>query len=63
VSRNTALNYLECNNNLFSANALNALFETLHNNTVSDCDINIDENPGTDDCDKSIAEKKGWKIK
>ena len=62
VSKNPALDYLECNNNLFSAAALNALFETLPENTVSNCYIDVKENPGAEECDASIAENKGWKV-
>jgi Leucine-rich repeat (LRR) protein len=62
MSRNTALKVLECNENQFSAAALNALFKTLHDNTVSDCEVHIHENPGTVDCNTGIAIGKGWKV-
>lgn len=68
VSKNTALIRLRyCNNNLISA-ALNKIFADLpQGKRLSDypykSKIYIYGNPGTDTCDKSIAEKKGWKVK
>ena len=59
VNQNTSLTRLECQKNLFTAEALNALFSTL---PVSNGEVFIFDNPGTDDCDASIAENKGWKI-
>jgi len=59
VSKNTALTILNCRNNQFSGSALNALFGTLHNN-AGDKYIIMDNNPGASDCDRSIAERKGW---
>ena len=53
-----------------SAEALNQIFKDLpqgktfedkYGNTKQST-INIYGNPGKDTCDKSIAEKKGWKI-
>jgi len=60
MSENTALAGLNVRENGFSAAALNALFDTLHNNTGEDKNIEIRDNPGADDCDRSIAERKGW---
>jgi len=61
VSGCISLSYLCCENNLLSVGALNALFETLHNNMiVGGKDILISNNPGTNECLKSIAENKGW---
>jgi len=63
VSNNTMLKELFCDNNLLSTGALNTLFETLHSDTVSSGKIiEISRNPGTNDCDKSIAENKGWGV-
>ena len=63
LSANTALKRLNCESNNLSADALNALFETLHNNTFEyGKTIYIADNPGTYDCDISIAERKGWKV-
>ena len=63
VSNNTELEILKCTYNQLSADALNALFETLHNNTVSgEKTIEIGNNPGANDCNRSIAENKGWVV-
>jgi len=64
VSENTVLQGLHCVSNNFSETALNALFETLHNIIFEDCGkiIFIDGNQGTNQCDKTIAEKKGWEV-
>ena len=59
LSKNSALTYVDVKANQFSAEALNELFGSLHGNGGT---INIAYNPGTDDCNKSIAEKKGWKV-
>ena len=62
VSTNTALYLLSCHNNQLSAAALDALFGTLHSNTIPDVSkvIKINRNPGTSSCDRSIATNKGW---
>lgn len=63
ASKNPALIQLDCSNNKLSAEALNALFHTLHSNqTIGEKIIYIFENQGTKTCDKTIAEKKGWKV-
>jgi len=59
VSKNTALTVLECKNNQLSASALNALFESLPNATDVSW-ISFWGNPGSDSCDQSIYERKGW---
>lgn len=61
VSKNTALTELDCSGNQLDTNALNALFETLHNNSGTK-NIHIGGNPGTNECDKSIATNKGWTV-
>ena len=61
VSQNTALQSLSCQNNNLKAQALNNLFETLHENDFRKS-IYIFDNPGYEDCDTSIAERKGWLI-
>ena len=52
---------LSISSNQFSASALNSVFATLpirdNNPTIS-----IWGNPGTNDCDKSIAENRGWVV-
>jgi len=58
VSKNTALTNLGVGGQLTSS-ALNALFRTLHNN-AGEKRIWISNNPGSNDCDRSIAESKGW---
>ena len=67
VSKNMELTLLQCSYAQLSATALNALFNTLHSNTVppprdgiSPKTIYITNNPGSNDCDRSIAERKGW---
>ena len=61
VSKNTALIDLDCSGNQLTSSALNALFGTLHSNPGEKI-ITIWQNPGTNDCDRSIAEKKGWRF-
>jgi len=61
VSKNMALSYLGCYGQL-SAVALNTLFGTLHSNPGEKI-IDIRYNPGADDCDRSIAERKGWTVR
>ena len=58
VSRNTALTSLSVGGQLTTA-ALNALFRSLHRN-AGEKRIYIGGNPGERDCDRSIAESKGW---
>ena len=64
VSKNINLEQIHCLNNKLSVEALNRFFGTLHNKSVINNykDINITGNPGTDNCDRSIAEKKGWTV-
>ena len=67
VSKNTALTYLHCENNNLSASALNKIFNDLPQGKKwneygqkKQSTISIGNNPGTNTCDKSIAENKGW---
>jgi hypothetical protein len=67
VSGLVMLHYLPCEENYMSAVALNDLFTSLPKvPSESPGHINISSNgpdydgTGTDGCDKSIAEKKGW---
>ena len=66
VSKNTSLIYLYCFDNKFTAEGLNALFGTLHSNAIEgegqEKEIFISSNPGTDSCDASKAESKGWSV-
>jgi len=63
VSENIKLIDLGCNNNLLMVDALNNLFETLHNHSEIKS-INIKGNPGATapDLNISIAEAKGWTV-
>lgn len=69
VSKNTALTYLHCENNNLSASALNKIFNDLPQGKKwneygqkKQSTISIGNNPGTNTCDKSIAENKGWSV-
>lgn len=70
VSKNTALTWLNCRDNKLTSSALNQIFRDLpqgktwtegHGYTEQSS-IFISRNPGTDTCDKSIAENKGWEV-
>jgi len=61
VSNNKKLKILRCCSNGFSADALNALFVSLHEFAVlGDYTVDITGNPGCNVCNKQIAENKGW---
>ena len=60
VSRNTELTRLSVENNQFTAASLNALFGSLQQGNSGE--IIIAYNPGSADCDPSIAEAKGWTV-
>jgi hypothetical protein len=64
VSKNTALTQFNCSNNFMDADALNALFGTLHDKTIPKTlkQISFVDNPGRYDCDRSIFKNKGWEI-
>ena len=52
---------IDCKANHLSAEAINALFESLHDDyQIEMKSINIADNPGTQSCDISVAENKGW---
>ena len=59
VSGLTALTGLQCDGNELQYLALNALFETLHSNAGKKY-ISISGNPGSSNCNRSIATNKGW---
>ena len=61
VSKNTEMKGLYCQNNQFSAAELDELFEILHDNIIDEKFIYVFDNPGTDACNKKIAEDKGWR--
>ena len=60
-SKNTAMNYAVCSDNRFTAEGLNALFATFYSGAAGT--IFIGGNPGEKECDQSIAESKGWKVR
>jgi hypothetical protein len=64
VSKNTALTLLGCYGNQLSVVALNALFGTLHGNTIQGRSkaINFLDNPGAGGCNRSIVKSKGWDL-
>ena len=52
-----------CNDNQLSETALNDLFDSLHNITLTDEKIiDVSINPGTATCDVNKAEDKGWTV-
>ena len=59
----TRLERIHIRNNLFSTDSLNELFHTLHENYIIFRRIRIGGNPGSDDCDRSIATAKGWDVR
>ena len=59
VSRDTAPLWLDFATNQLTASALNDLFRTLPTKYGY---IFIEDNPGTHECDRSIAEEKGWEV-
>ena len=61
VSNNILLINLSCSYNIMSFNSLNDLFETLHNYPGFKM-IHIGYNQGTESCDQSIAQDKGWNV-
>jgi len=61
LSKNTALDEVACTLCKLNAPALNALFKTLHGNSGKKT-IYIQENPGRFECDRDIAEMKGWTV-
>lgn len=68
VSKNTALIVLKCHRNQLTSKALNKIFTDLPKGKLiehSDYDqsfIDVSDNPGSDTCNKSIAENKGWEV-
>jgi len=63
MSNNIELISLDCCTNQLSATMLDALFETLHNNSIyGKAVINIGYNPGIDACTPNIATDNGWAV-
>ena len=64
MSKNPNLSSLNCRYNKLSSVTLNALFRTLRTFTgMTNGDLRIKYNPGTENCDISIAMIKGWDIR
>jgi hypothetical protein len=64
VSKCTALQGLDCAGNQLTATALNTVFMALPNRTAADDygSIYITFNPGSNTCNRAIAENKGWHV-
>ena len=62
VSENTALDGVDCTFNNFSATALNTFFKTLRKVIIKNKKIYIYGNHGTNKCNITIAERKGWRV-
>jgi len=64
VSKSTALVRLNCSSNQLSATALNDIFKALPSRSYSSWkgSIWIGGNPGSDDCDRNIADNRGWGV-
>ena len=60
-SNNIEIQYINCMFNNLSAEAINAMFRTLHDNQ-GDKSILITGNPGINSCDRTIATNKGWLV-
>ena len=58
IEKAERLKYLNCSKNNLSASALNSLFESLPYSSYGE--INYKENDGSETCDNSIVEDKGW---
>jgi hypothetical protein len=64
LSANTVLAYLHCGANPLTAAALNAMFATLHTNTIPGVtkEIYIVYATGAAGCNKTIATNRGWTV-
>jgi len=64
VSHNSAIELIRCRDNQLTTKALNDLFASLVENTDVKLQkrVLISGNPGAEDCDRSIAENKGWLV-
>lgn len=66
VSKNIALALLWCDDNLLTSKALNKIFtdlpkgKLLEHKEYDQSFIGVSDNPGSDTCNESIAENKGW---
>lgn len=59
-SNNRKLTYAVCSDNQFTVEGLDAWFNTFYKGTAGK--IFIGGNPGEKECDRSIAEARGWKV-
>ena len=63
VSGCTTLKDLDCRDNKMEASALNAVFGALPLRPITvNAKVWIENNPGTDGCNQSIAEAKNWEV-
>ena len=67
LKNNTALHGVNVSSNRFTTAALNALFETLHDDLIMGEGmltqwIRISGNPGATDSDPAVAQAKGWTV-
>ena len=61
LNKNVHLKEIDISNNQFSADELDILFHSLPK-TQTKRTIIFSNNPGSEDCDPSIAEAKGWNV-
>ena len=59
TNKNPTLGLLFCNGNQLTAEAINNLFNTLHDKDLKKT-VYVSNNPGSAACDPRIAEAKGW---
>lgn len=59
-SNNRKLTYVVCSDNQFAVDELDTLFTRFYKNTAGK--IFIGGNPGEKECDRSIADDRGWKV-
>ena len=62
LTNNTNLKLLYLDENQLDTNALNCLLESLNDDATEGKTINITDNPGTPNCDRTIATQKGWLV-
>lgn len=62
VTNNNKMNSLDVSSNQLNVAALNSLIGTLHSSNISGKIIYIGNNPGTEECQKNLAETKNWTV-
>jgi|GEM_PF-3519286 len=60
ISNNPMLRNIDCSGNLLSTEELDEIFRQLPHSESGK--INVNNNPGTNNCDMSVAEVKGWQF-